>query len=71
VQGAGAAGWIVGLLYVVGFLASYIGEQVVGAIFTGTIYQLANLVLALLGFVMFALWPAVARALFGWFLNLF
>lgn len=71
VQSAGASGWIVGLLYVVGFLASYIGEQVVGAIFTGTIYQLANLVLALLSFIVFALWPAFAGQLFGWFFNLF
>jgi hypothetical protein len=71
VQGAGASGWIVGWLYVVGFLASYVGEQVVTTIFNGTIYQLANLVLALLGFIVFALWPALAGQLFGWFFNLF
>lgn len=71
VQVAGAAGWIVWLLYVIGFLASYIGQQVVGAIFNGTIYQLANLVLAVLSFIVFAIWPALARASFGWFFNLF
>jgi hypothetical protein len=71
VQGAGAAGWIVGVLYVIGLLASYLAEQVVTAIFNGTIYQLANLVLALASFIVFAMWPASARLLFGWFFNLF
>ena len=71
VQGAGAAGWVVGVLYVVGFLASYIGEQVVTAIFNGTIYQLANLVLAVGSFIVFSIWPALGRALFGWFFHLF
>ncbi|MBS1808365.1 MAG: hypothetical protein JST84_09250 [Acidobacteria bacterium] len=71
VQGAGATGWVVGLLYAVGFLASYIGEQVVTAIFNGTIYQLANLVLALVSFIVFAIWPVLGRTLFGWFFNLF
>lgn len=71
VQGVGAAGWVVWLLYVIGFLASYIGQQVVGAIFNGTIYQLANLALALASFIAFSIWPALARASFGWFFNFF
>ena len=71
VQSARATGWVLGLLYVIGFLASYIGEQVVGAIFNGTIYQLANLGLALVGFIVFAIWPALGRTLFGWFFHLF
>lgn len=71
VQSAGATGWVVGLLYVIGFLASYIGEQVVGAIFNGTIYQLANLALALVGFIIFAIWPVLGRTLFGWFFKFF
>lgn len=71
VQDSGATGWGVGVLYVVGFLASYVAEQIVGAIFTGTIYQLANLVLALGGFLLFAIWPALASKLFGWFFNFF
>lgn len=71
VQNAGATGWVAGLLYVVGLVASYIGEQVVGAIFNGTIYQLANLALALMGFIVFAVWPALAGNLFSWFFNLF
>lgn len=71
VQGIGAAGWIVWALYLIGLLASYIAEQVVGAIFNGTIYQLANLVLALVSFIVFAIWPALANKLFGWFFNFF
>jgi hypothetical protein len=69
VQGAGAAGWVVGLLYVIGFLASYIAEQVVTVIFNGTIYQMANLALALVSFIVFSIWPAGAHFLFGWFLD--
>ncbi|MBL8205765.1 MAG: hypothetical protein JNM09_16140 [Blastocatellia bacterium] len=71
VQSAGASGWVVVLLYVVGLLASYIAEQVVMSIFSGTIYQLANLALVVLSFIAFAIWPAAARSLFDWFLNLF
>lgn len=71
VQGAGTAGWNVGVLYIVGFLASYIGEQVVTAIFNGTIYQLANLVLALGSFIVFSIWPTGARVFFAWFFSLF
>lgn len=71
VQSVGAAGWMVGVLYVIGLLASYVAEQVVTTIFSGTIYQLANLALAVLSFISFAIWPAAARTLFGWFFNLF
>lgn len=59
------------LLYAVGFLASFVAWKVVCAVYRGELYQVVNLPVALLGFLLFALWPAAARALFGWFFDLF
>lgn len=59
------------LLYVVGFLASFVAWKVVCAIYRGELYQVVNLPVALAGFVLFALWPAAAEALYGWFFDLF
>lgn len=71
VQNAGATGWVISLLYVIGLLASYLAQQVVTSIFRGTIYTLATLALVVLSFIAFAIWPTAARFLFGWFFNLF
>ncbi len=62
----GAPVWVAGLLYFVGLLASHGAYSTVSSIYGGTLYKTVNLFLALGGFVFFALWPAAARALFGW-----
>lgn len=72
--GGAAAGepvWAAGILYVVGLLSSWIAFTVVSMVYQGTLYRSVNLPVALLGFVLFAAWPAAARATFGWFFRLF
>lgn len=63
---AGAAPWMTGILLLVGLLASHAGYGIVSAIYAGTIYRMVNLCVALGGFILFAAWPAAARAAFGW-----
>jgi hypothetical protein len=54
-------------LWVVGFLASFIGFAITGVFYQGTLYKLINAPLALLSYAVFTMWPAVPRALYGWF----
>ncbi len=68
---ATTSGWIVGVLYVVGLLSSWITFTVTSAFYTGEIYKNVNLVLAVVSFFVFAIWPALGRLLFGWFFDLF
>jgi hypothetical protein len=49
--------WIVG--HVVGLLSAYIAVSVISAFFSGTIYKLVNLPVAVLAYLLFAIWPAV------------
>jgi hypothetical protein len=63
--------WVASILYVVGFLSSYVAFIILSAIYTGGIYKLLNLTVALASFILFAVWPAAARVLYGWFFNLF
>lgn len=59
------------VLYAVGFLASFVAWKVVCAVYCGELYRVVNLPVALLSFVLFALWPAAAHTLYGWFFDLF
>lgn len=67
---ASAAGWRVGAFFTVGLLSSYVGSLVVTLVYRGTIYQLMSIPAALLGFILFVLWPASGQFLYGWFFNL-
>lgn len=58
-------------LYFTGLLSCYVAFNVVSAFYTGQIYKLVNLAVALVGFAVFCVWPAAARASFGWFFRLF
>jgi hypothetical protein len=62
---------VAAFLYVVGFLASFVAWKAVCVIYRGELYQVYNLPVGLAGFVLFALWPAAARTLYGWFFDLF
>ncbi len=64
-------GWVVGVLYVVGLLSSWIAFTITSAFYTGEIYKKVNLVLAVVSFIVFAIWPALGRLLFGWVFHLF
>jgi hypothetical protein len=59
------------LLYFVGLLSCLVALQVVNAFYTGHIYRFANLAVAVLSFALFGVWPAAARAAYGWFFRIF
>jgi hypothetical protein len=68
---AGAAGWLVVLLYLIGGLSCLVAFFAVSSFYQGHIYKLISLPLALLGFIVFSVWSASGRVLFGWFFALF
>jgi hypothetical protein len=68
---AGAAGWLAVLLYVIGGLSCLVAFFAVSSFYQGHIYNLISLPLASLGFIVFSVWPASGRVLFGWFFALF
>lgn len=58
-------------LWVVGFVSSYVGFVIAGVFYQGTLYKLINAPLALFSYVVFAVWPALGRAIYGWFFAIF
>lgn len=58
-------------LYAVGALSCVAAYCVVSAFYRGHVYKLINIVIALLGFAVFAARPAAARAAFGWFFDFY
>lgn len=68
---AGAPVWTAAALYVVGFLSCHVAFQIVAAYYSGSIYRYVNVLLAFVSFVVFSVWPAAARVLYGWFFDLF
>lgn len=67
----GASVWVAGGLYVVGAISCYVTFGVVSSYYTGHLYKYVNLTLGQVSFILFSLWPAAARALYGWFFDLF
>ena len=63
---AGTGAWGAGLLYLFGLLSGVVACQVLGSFYSGHVYKLACLIIALAGFALFAGWPAAARVAFGW-----
>ena len=43
----------------------------VGAFYQGTLYKFVNGPLALISYIVFAVWPALGRAIYGWFFAFF
>jgi hypothetical protein len=68
---AGAGLWVAALLYFGGALSCYVAFGVVSSFYMGHIYKFVNLPLGQAAFVLFCLWPAAARFLFGWFFAVF
>ncbi len=67
-----APGWLPLLvLHGVGLFSSLVAALIVGVFYQGTFYRLINAPLALLAYLVFAVWPALGRAIYGWFLALF
>ena len=64
---AAASGWVVAVLYAVGVVSCWVAYVGVSAFYMGSLYRLVNVIIAVLGFVVFSVWPGGARAIFGWF----
>ena len=68
---ASAPTWIDAVLFIVGLCSSYVACAIESAFYMGSIYRLVNLILAILSYLIFILWPRSARTLYGWFFDLF
>jgi len=68
---ADSSAWVVLLLYAVGLVSCYVASVIVGAFYMGGLYRMVNLALAFLSVVVFSLWPAAGRAIYGWFFDIF
>jgi len=62
--------WLTMFLYLGALLSCFIAFLVVSAFYQGQIYRIVNLLLAAVSFLIFSLWPASARVLYGWFFQL-
>jgi len=67
----GAPVWVAVLLYVVGFISCYVAFNIVSTFYVGSIYRQTNVLLAFASFIIFSVWPASGRLLYGWFFDLF
>ena len=63
--------WVALGLHLAGFLSSLVASVMVGVFYQGTLYKFVNGPLALLSYILFAVWPAAARTIYGWFFGLF
>jgi hypothetical protein len=63
--------WVTAILFVVGLLSTQVALASVNPYYGGQIYRYVNLPLSAISFILFSLWPAAARALYGWFFDLF
>ena len=68
---AGSSIWLAVGLHLTGFLSSLVASVMVGAFYQGTLYKFVNGPLALVSYIVFAVWPALGRAIYGWFFALF
>jgi hypothetical protein len=67
---AGTTAWVAVVLYAVGVLSCFVAVAIVSAFYMGSLYKTVNLPLAILSFIVFSVWPAAGRALYGWFFAL-
>jgi hypothetical protein len=68
---AGASVWVAIALYPVGLLSCWVAFNAVSAYYIGSIYRMANLIIAAVSYILFCVWPAAARVLFGWFFDFY
>ena len=68
---AGAPLWLAAVLYLVGLLSCWVSLNILFAFYTGSVYRTFNLFAAPASFLLFCVWPAAARALFGWFFDFY
>ncbi|HEX7182528.1 MAG TPA: hypothetical protein VF756_11845 [Thermoanaerobaculia bacterium] len=63
--------WGAVILYLVGALSCLMAFYAVSSFYQGAIYKLVSLPVALVCFVVFSVWPASGRSVYGWFFGLF
>ena len=63
--------WMTVILYAVGVFSCWVASVIVAAFYMGTLYRMANLLLAILSFIVFSIWPTAGGAIYGWFFDLF
>lgn len=68
---SGGSIWTGVILYLVGGLSCLSAFFAVTSFYQGAVYKLTSLPLALVSFLVFSLWPNVARLAFGWFFQFF
>lgn len=70
-QVADASLWSAIVVYFVGLFSCHVAFVAISAYYFGHIYKNVNLPLGAASFILFSIWPALGRALFGWFFDLF
>jgi hypothetical protein len=68
---SGAPLWVAAILWLVGLLSSHVAFVILSSFYPGRVYKVVNAPAALISFLVFAVYPAGGRALYGWFFNLF
>jgi hypothetical protein len=68
---AGSSVWLTIMIYLSAFISSYVTFGLISAYYSGSLYRTINLPLSAGSFVLFSLWPAGARFIYGWFFELF
>lgn len=63
---AGASVWVTIVLYGVGVVSCYVAFVIVAAFYMGAIYKFVNLILALVSFIVFSVWPKAGSVMYGW-----
>ena len=63
--------WLAALLYFLGLLSCWVAFNIVSAFYMGSIYRTTNLIVATASYILFCVWPAAARAIFGWFFDFY
>ena len=58
--------WKAAILYLSALISIYGGYTLVSGYYSGGFYRLVNLPLTFGSFLLFALWPAAGRAIYGW-----
>lgn len=67
---ADASVWVTIILYAMGIVSCYVACVIVAAFYMGAIYRFVNPILALVSFIVFSVWPAAGRVMYGWFFDL-
>ena len=68
---ADAPVWMVIILYVIGVLSCWVAFVIVAAFYMGGLYRMVNMILALVSFIVFSVWPTAGTTIYSWFFNLF